>query len=354
MPAYYISLFAQVISIELEKISEYFTHMSVEPYEYHPATTAYHKLPSEPLDTPRSLIFIPGNPGLVEFYIVYLNLIQEQYPDLEILCVSHAGQNTTPSTAQSAPQYDVHYQVQHKYEIIRKHILDKYDDKPVELWIMCHSMGGFVTQRAVRELTNDSKLQGKFNLKFVGLICPTIKDLNRSNSGTKAAPLFEWLPMITMVVWFSKLLNLILTDESKLNIIQNKVLQPSQSHSKAAKDLMKYSVGAVKDLISSPAIVRQALHLVDDELRVIRDDDTVNDWFYKDLKGTKIWTFYAHNDHWVANSTRDSTIARYHNPQDDVVFELGSKEENIQHAFCVNQLEEFAAITLKQLKHFQL
>lgn len=328
--------------------------MSVKSYEYHPATTVYHKLAIEPLETPRSLIFIPGNPGLVNFYIVYMNIIQEQYPDLEMLCVSHAGQNTTPSTMKSGPQYDVQYQVNHKYEIIRKHILDKYVDKPVELWIMCHSMGAFVTQRAVKELVNDSKLKGKFDLKFIGLICPTIEDLGLSDSGTKATPLFEWLPMATLMVWLVKLLNLIMNDDTKQNIIRTKVLKPSKSQTIAARELIQNSVEAVTGLISSPAIVRQALHLVDDELRVIRKDDAINDWFFTELKGTKIWTFYAYTDHWVANSTRDRAIARYHNPKRDVVFEVGSKKEDIQHAFCVNQLEEFAAITLAQLKRFQL
>ncbi|CAN3366981.1 lipid droplet-associated triacylglycerol lipase [Diutina catenulata] len=333
--------------------------MSVHTYPYHPFTTVYQKTPLESSTTPRTLFFIPGNPGLIEFYITYLNIIQQKYPDLELFAISHAGfQTSTPlSSRRQRPDhfhyFDLQYQINHKYEIIRKHILDTYVDTPVDVWIMCHSMGGYIAQRTIAELSKDPRLQGKYSLKFVGLICPTIENLYLSDSGKKFTAFFTWLPVVTIMVFLVRVLNFFVSNTRKMAIIQNRYLESPEDCSKEAKQSLHNSVVAINDLVSSESIVRQALLMTEDELETIRKEDDINDWFFTKLD-TKIWAFFADVDHWVANSSRDRLTRKYHAPESGVIFDVGSRDHGIKHAFCVHQSVEFAEITLAQLEHLKL
>ena len=331
--------------------------MSVTTNKDYPLTSEYF-LASKNGPSPKLLAFIPGNPGLIDYYVTYLELLAESNPDFNILAVSHAGYQTSDDFVaagklEKQPYFNLEYQINHKYEILRKQILRGH----TELYILCHSMGAYVTQRVVKMLLNDEEVSKVVKIKFIGLICPTIVDIAKSRSGVAFSRLFNYLPLVTVAVWFISLLHFILPDLTAELIIRKFVISHPVLRDSKLMESRHNSIEATLKIYKSKRIVRQALNLAEEELLVIHRDDTLNDWFFRDLPethGTVIWSFFAYKDHWVHDNTRDYILTRYHGPKSALVhFEVGNtNNENcpaITHSFCIDQSVEFAEITCKAL-----
>lgn len=305
------------------------------------------------------LVFIPGNPGLIDYYTTYLDLLSKSYPRFDILAISHAGFQTSGDFVRAGGQgetkfYNLDYQVNHKYHILREKILAGH----TEVYFLCHSVGGYITQRVIKRLLEDDAVKKVIKIRFVGLICPTIVDIAKSNSGVAFMRLFKMLPIVTAALSFLKLLNWILTESLARFIIRKFIIsRPVLSDPKLIES-WKNSVDATFKIYQSPRIVFQALTLAKEELSTIHRDDALNDWFFKELSqshGTIIWSFFAHEDYWVHNNTRDYILARYHDHDSPhVFFEIGSatnaQNHAITHSFCIDQSVEFAQITDKALR----
>lgn len=329
--------------------------LTIPPHDKY--TTIYHK---EPLQLSESnhplLILIPGNPGLVDFYFTYLNLIQMKYPTIEVLCISHAGfkSDIIEEDDIAFKFFDLEFQVQHKIDIIKYFILK--ENKPRDLYFLSHSVGSYITQRVVHGLIYDLEIQNFINIKFLGLICPTIIDIGQSNSGQLINKLFSLLPLVQIAVVFSTLLNFILPERVIKAVIRNFVIdKPSSSNDEELQSLEHSRIGAFK-IFQTKNIIQQALHMANDEMKTILKDNDFNDWFFNDLlskNNVTIWTYFAYSDHWVHDSTRDYILTRYHNSKNKrLVFQVGDVEDSITHSFCVNKSVEFAEITCGRLSEF--
>lgn len=320
--------------------------MSLLTLEGFPSTSAYH-IKAEGQNVVNAngiakdiLFFIPGNPGLVEYYITYLDLIHEKYPHFEIYCLSHAGYQTTDNYQYDNEEYyDINYQIDHKYKIIKDLV-----DEESNIHFLGHSMGTFVMQKLIKKLIDDD-----LKVKFIGLICPTIVNLKDSDSGKKFQKLYRWLPIIKLGLLFSWFLSLF--SENFIKYLFGSIIfdEPKVRDSKSEQSL-KNSIDASFKLVTTPRIVRQALTLVVDELDMILQDDELNDWFFGLSKeGIKIWTYFAFKDHWIHDNTRDYILSRYFDEKNsNLLFELGDID-GITHSFCVNQSVEFAEITLNTM-----
>lgn len=107
--------------------------MSVTYINTTPKTPVYHK-PSKTIKPAKDiLILIPGNPGLVDFYISYLDFIHEKFPNFEILCIGHAGFLKSKSTK----TYNLEFQIDHKYDILKQMILSKNEQGIVPNFYFC-------------------------------------------------------------------------------------------------------------------------------------------------------------------------------------------------------------------------
>ncbi|CQB90155.1 Uncharacterised conserved protein (DUF2305) [Chlamydia trachomatis] len=98
-------------------------------------------------------------------------------------------------------------------------------------------------------------------------------------------------------------------------------------------------------------MVNQALEMAKEEMLIIDTQDDINDWYFNHSnKGIKNWLFFARNDHWVANETREYLIDKYGN-SDNTLCEVCDDETNpISHSFCVAQSDQFAKITVARIK----
>lgn len=340
--------------------------MSLETYPHKPLTTVYRKPAIKSDSNAKSvLVFIPGNPGLIEFYMTYLNTIQLQHPQFEIFGIGHAGYQTTDNILHEKPKtcdyYDINYQIEHKYDIIKKYILDNYDEdegNKVEIFFLAHSMGAYVVQRVTKKLLDCQILYDKFEIKFTGLICPTIMDISKSSNGVTFTKLFNYLPLITILVLISKVFSFFLTDSSLKRIIRNKYISNEHKPLKGKtpeqeliiQESLDNSVTAIFDIFKSERIIRQSLLLAQDELKEIGTLQDFNDWYFSNVKN--VWSYYAISDHWVGDPTRDYLIRRYHNPKNNQIFDVGKELDAISHSFCVHKSVEFAEITVDKLREF--
>ncbi|RCK62568.1 hypothetical protein Cantr_09084 [Candida viswanathii] len=326
------------------------TKMSVTYINTTPKTPVYHRPAKTAKPSKDILILIPGNPGLVDFYITYLDVIHAQFPHFEILCIGHAG--FLKSGARNVT-YDLAFQIEHKYEIVKQLVLSKNERKIVpNLYFLHHSMGSFVYQRALQKMYADKTLHGAFNVRFSGFITPTITDIAASPNGQKLTTLMRWnVPVVQIAVLLSFVLGLlpdfVLRALIKYHLITRKV-------GDTAIDSSSYenSIEGVYKLLQSETIINQALTMAQEEMRHIALDIDVNDWYFKnsDKLGIKNWMFFAKNDHWVHDETRDFLIDRYHDDKVTVCEVCKDTENPITHSFCVTQSEQFAGITIDRIK----
>ncbi|KAK6456578.1 uncharacterized protein RJT20DRAFT_128521 [Scheffersomyces xylosifermentans] len=330
--------------------------MSLESYPKQPLTSVYRKeaITKKENGISSVLVMIPGNPGLVEFYVTYLELIQEEFPQLELFCISHAGfQTTEPITTKEFKFYDLEFQVKHKVEVLADLIHQKLEDgnKIVELYFLSHSVGSFIHQKVIRQLLEDDSLQGKFVVKFTGLICPTIIDIAQSQNGTLFTKLFAYLPVVWLLVFFSRFINFIWSEAKIRRILGNHFVEKPKKADAPSLESWQNSVTGAYKLVSSERLIQQAVTMAKQEMKVILTDEAINDWFFSKLPDTKIWVFFATKDYWVHDAARDYLLARYHDSDNkNLLFEVGDVEDPITHSFCVHQSVEFSLLTIQALR----
>lgn len=330
--------------------------MTIIAHPDEPGSCVYQKAPLQ--DTLKGplplLVFIPGNPGLVDYYQTYLGLIQRRFPTLDVCCVSHAGFSTAKNDFSHDPStcYDLEDQVEHKYRIVRDLISKKSDPtQKIRLYFLSHSVGAWVVQRLIKRLECDEDLTRKFVIEFSGMICPTISNIKVSRSGKIFTLLCAYLPLAYIACSVSIFLRAILL-ESLIRLIISKQLgtRPKTKDDADACDGFDNALEATYKLVSSPAIIRQIIHLAQDEMVAVNTDDTINDWYFEVFaKSSDVWVFFAKEDLWVHNKTRDLTLERYLANR-NVRFDVDGTDANIEHSFCVGQSSEFAEITIKAIE----
>lgn len=330
--------------------------MTLKSFPHEEYTSIYHRKSLQTTKSTRPLlVLIPGNPGLVDFYFTYLNLIQQRCPNLEILCISHAGFKSDMNPLNDSSiftYYDIDFQINHKIDILKYFILK--ENRHTDLYFLSHSVGSYVTQRVVHRLMNNEQLQNKMDIKFLGLICPTIIDIGKSKSGQILMKMFAYLPIIRIAVYFSIFFNFFLPETFVKAIVKNVVIdKPSSTSQEEQKSIENSTIGALK-IVKSKNIIQQALNLAKEEMKTILKDDDFNDWFFKDLPSKydiRIWAYFAHSDHWIHDNTKDYILTRYHNDGNrNLSFQMGDLEDSITHSFCVNESIEFSWITSEKLQ----
>lgn len=323
-----------------------------------PFTTLYHREPLHASDNPPLLVFIPGNPGLIDYYTTYLDLVAKQHRHFEILAISHAGYQTSDDFEKitESEVFDLDYQVNHKCRVIKDHILATRGEKKVEVSFLCHSMGAYIMQRVAKRLVYDADFNRLVDIKFVGLICPTLVDIAKSLLGQYFTTLFNWLPLVHVAVYFIILLQWVLPNLVAESIIRKKIIAKPALSDKDLVESWNNAVTATMKIYKSTKIVRQTITMAKEELNKIHRDDEFNDWFFNELPatGAQIWSFFAPFDYWVHDNSRDYILTRYHdalNPHVRFVIGDADTEEKkaINHSFCIDQSVEFAEITCAAL-----
>ncbi|QLQ79877.1 hypothetical protein HG537_0C05250 [Torulaspora globosa] len=243
-------------------------------------------------------VWIPGNPGLMEYYEDFLMLVHRQRPDWEVLGISLAGFNTVGPVEEPRKDgnvvFSLEQQIDHKLEVIRE-----FSSPNRPLIIMGHSVGAYMVQR----IAMSEELVGK--VIRTGLLTPTILDIHTSERGILLTKALYWLRSLpTWAGWSSTLL----FDRILPSLVTKTLLSIAMGCG-----LRSSPVLATEKLVKNGRFIKQALGLAAFEMQEIRSDWEFQKDFINHCNKNNIstWLLFSDSDHWVAESTRRDLIEFY-------------------------------------------
>lgn len=356
-------------------------------------TAVYRIAPTQKSKGPTPLVFfIPGNPGLSEYYTVYLQHLAEIYPTYEFVCPSYRGYSTFNPGTFKEDVYSLQDQIDNKVKILRHVVsapgdvlkeedsniasymfsdssetlnIPHYDtfgeldletpvssatnsrrasicsddtlvDSPRPVILMGHSLGGWLVQRVAVAVADDPEM----DLQLVCLMTPTLKELAKSQTGQKLVHLARQYPVSGGILARG------LQVAQKVSPLWTRVERHLLSDS-----FPPHVITATRGFVSQPSIVRQWIEMGKEELTAIGTDcdDVLN--FWQNNGKFKIWGFFAHQDQFVDNETREDIFREWGDLQ-HVQLDVGSEE--IIHGFCIHHNHEVAQLTKQQFDQLHL
>ncbi|KAK9318801.1 hypothetical protein V1517DRAFT_334548 [Lipomyces orientalis] len=287
------------------------------------------------------VFFIPGNPGLPQYYVPFLTLIREQLPGWRILCVSQAGCDTISTRFRYTDfskqrYYNLRDQVEHKFELLSE-LLESHgymgpSGAHKQVVLIGHSIGCWLLQQLLVRISN-SDLQLAIRLAI--LLFPTIKNIGESDSGVKFRKIISHVPKLAHIAGSTVYYVTRYLPRTAVQAVVSFFMRFPPIH----------ATKATLAMLDSPSVVYQCVSLGAEEMEKITEEtEDIKLLFWEGLWGThhkdgskqgRIVAYFAQEDHWVGNHTR-AEIIEVHSSRSNVNFVVSSAEDNCQHAFCVN------------------
>ncbi|ANB11119.1 hypothetical protein AWJ20_3917 [Sugiyamaella lignohabitans] len=285
-------------------------------------------------------ILIPGNPGVCQYYSEYLDELKGLLPSYEFLCASHRGMdallNPKGSVGKTTP-YKLTDQVEHLCNVLEWATARATSSDPRDVIIMGHSMGAWLLQRVLVRFANSPKIR----FKMAGLLTPTIRDLAGSPKGVKLSWILDTVTQYpgyvmarTVQALYKTLPNFAFGYAIKLGL-------------GGWSSTPSHAIVSTIAMLSRPSILVQVGQLAADEISHIKSDlPEFWDASIATDRGFAIWAYFAQNDPWVSDTTRDEIISEHsHLPSVHFDIAKGDPEDAIAHSFCLRQSSRFARIT---------
>ncbi|AMD19845.1 HCL306Wp [Eremothecium sinecaudum] len=242
------------------------------------------------------IFFIPGNPGLINFYWEFLRNVSESSPKSEVVGIGHSGMSCMKgSDLDNDKVYTLDEQVEAKVKVINEYT----SANPARVvTLMGHSIGCYMIQKIVMHEKFDASVE------HIKLLTPTIIDIHRSRKGTQLTRISEWCP---------KLYDYITLMDS---IIFNWLLPVGITEWLASKLIGKSDECVLKSLsqlLLNPSCVKQALGLAQHEMSQVRNQWDFQEAFIKTTQanGSKLQIIFTKGDHWVHPDTMKDIIELY-------------------------------------------
>ena len=340
-----------------------------------------HPPPSDDARKRVLVFFIPGNPGLVEYYRQFLDIVRKRLNDR----VSHtgtqyyisggslagfdvnSGPRQIPSASQGLP-LSLDNQVEDVYARLQATVTrlraknDIQGDLPVVL--IGHSIGAYMVLETVAKWKGVAK-QGPTNMKITAGLClfPTIYELNLSPTGrqvgvriveyivfmrgTDMNDVFQPLTKIPAFALIVHTVAKILFYFAPLAIVTWLV--------RLITGMPDAGASVTAQFLQSKYGVWQALHMAKDELAQLTHDKWSDEFWGTSstistavdssasvpLSHTQLFFYWGSNDHWIAQDTRDRIIqtrARVEGQAGDERKPRMEVDSNgIGHAFCLSE-----------------
>ncbi|KAG8623740.1 hypothetical protein KVT40_008716 [Elsinoe batatas] len=325
-----------------------------------------HKLGSSKSTKHLLIYFLTGNPGLIEYYEEYLNAILSQHNNItsstkgtaiHVYGCSLAGFEASGKVTNArfvAEHGPGPWSVDQEIEYVDGAIDDAIEDlrgnlkgngqgsgEGVRVVLIGHSLGTYMALETLRR-RKARQAQGK----IIGaiLLCPTIMNLAGSSSGRKVALIGSLRFTAIFLASLARFLSWLLTATTMLGIVQKVTGQPRDAAS------------TTTSFLQSPHGVQQALTLARHELvdiSVDKWDDEI--WgVVAPASGTKtkLFLYFAEEDHWIADETRDQIIAaRAYSgkvgEEDRPFMEIDTN--GVPHDFCIRHSQIVADKTVGYL-----
>ncbi|OAA75931.1 hypothetical protein LEL_05615 [Akanthomyces lecanii RCEF 1005] len=306
---------------------------------------AHLSLPSSRQSISKShglIYFVPGNPGVVEFYTDFLRSLRAMLDKTENdTAYDIHGRNLLgfcdddheSFSSQNQP-FELDAQVDGIWADIASQRRGDNNDQPYDSIILIgHSIGAYIVVETFHRQSIDPKAD--LNLEHGFLLFPTISYIARSPSGLKITALQQssYLPGVEENLHRIAKALVYFVPQSTLQWLWGNYLGFSAAAATALAEWLKSRDG-----------LWQAIHLGRSELKsVVKDkwDDTL--WDAAPTAGSgdvapKFFFFYGKHDHWVDNDLRDAFIAR-HKARGDSPGRPSLEVDtgDIAHAFCTRE-----------------
>ncbi|EMD41940.1 hypothetical protein CERSUDRAFT_110493 [Gelatoporia subvermispora B] len=264
-------------------------------------------------------VFIPGNPGLVEFYIPFLSAMHEDSGRrLAILAHGHLGHSPkvhASSTDRKKAAYGLDAQLQSAVELVD--VLCATFGPSTRLILAGHSVGSWITMQVLKARSEA--------VSSVVLLFPTLSHIASTPNGRKLSPLFR--PPLPSIVSTLSL---------AAHIIPTALLRLLFSHWPPEQ------LAVLRALITCPASVLAALTMAGDEMNTIKDLDVALLQQFRD----RIHLFLAEQDDWVGTQ-KEAILDAFHPDAESV--KIVHDHQDIPHAFCINHGDMLAGQCLDWL-----
>lgn len=266
----------------------------------------------------RSIIVIPGNPGLGGFYIPFVHQLYNLFnEEIFILVISQAGHSPP-----SKHQFTLKEQIQHKIDTIEEIIWKK--NRQCRLIFIGHSIGSYMVLNFL------DHFQGDFDRSF--LLFPTIERMSESEAGIQFQRSFPLL--ISLLPFLSWIIRWIIP----LQILRHWIISfyfrqtPPEDRSAliqtVSNDLLNYFS------------MKNILNMAKEEMSVVkqRQDQIIERHL------NKLVFYYGTNDHWVPQGISDQMRKIY--PHGDIT----QCTNEYLHAFVLRHSKELARFVFQKLR----
>ncbi|AAS53677.1 AFR306Cp [Eremothecium gossypii ATCC 10895] len=267
------------------------------------------------------LIFLPGNPGLINFYREFLRSIHEKNPTWEIVGISHTGMSAKTGPEDLKRVYTLVEQVEHKVKAINDFVENRGN---LAVKLVGHSIGAYMAQKVVVHPAL------RVNVEMVGLLTPTIIDIHRSPKGVQLTRISEWFPRFYEYV-------------SIVDRVLLEWLLPATWISWLARKIIGGSdecvLQSAEKLVKNPSYVRQALGMAQLEMHQVRNQWDFQEEFIKTCqeRRSSLWLLFSGHDHWVHSDTMKDIVEFYeakYGTNADSLLRI-TIDEHISHSFVV-------------------
>ncbi|KAF2841398.1 hypothetical protein M501DRAFT_969798 [Patellaria atrata CBS 101060] len=306
------------------------------------------------------IFFIPGNPGLIEYYHEYLerlyislssftspmeNVSFELYG--RSLRGFECGEESVKPDKMDDKTLELPLGLQDQISFVERtlshtfHRLQHNSTKGasnVNVILIGHSLGTYISLEIIRRVREEMETA---SLRIAGAIClfPTVVDLAASPKGKKLKHFLhlQSLPILIPILCHLIKVIIILIPLRVLTLLIRLVLGFANDAARTTSSFLKSKNG-----------VHQALYMAVDELRQMNHDA----WDSEIWGAThpsphphprpKLFFYYGQKDDWIADETRDALIKlrgrNHRNGNDDDWRPIMVIDKNrIPHDFCVNK-----------------
>ncbi|KAJ7492794.1 hypothetical protein FB451DRAFT_1219594 [Mycena latifolia] len=247
-------------------------------------------------------LFIPGNPGLVNFYIEFLNSLHAKHPGLAIFAHAHLAHTPEIHAMKSEGPNGLVAQIQSAIEALDSVRAAFPETKVI---IGGHSIGAWVALQVMKARPSD--------VHKAFMLCPTLTHMADTPNGRRLKWLFR-PPFPRIVSYISYL-----TRPLPLSLF--------------FPDWPFPQLAVLRSFLNSPATIFACMSMAHEEMLTVRELDTP----LLEEHRHRIYLYFAKEDEWV--STHKATIVRSFL----AVEATRVVEADVPHAFCIKHSEEAAS-----------
>ncbi|ORY95012.1 hypothetical protein BCR43DRAFT_565208 [Syncephalastrum racemosum] len=244
------------------------------------------------------LLFIPGNPGLVDYYTEFLEEIyQSSDPHLEIYGVSHLGH---------APPQDKLYSLQDQID----HKLDCLDALHAEhhesVILMGHSIGSYIAAEVLKH-------RPQYNITRLLALFPTLREIALTPNGVSISRMLKYIPAWALAGAASAL-NYTITAPLRQRLICRLTGQSP------------FAAGVTANAFLQGQTIRNVINMAQHEMESVRELDF--DFYHAHVD--KFVLYYSRSDQWTQDHYE---FMKKKFPHHEHVYLC---EQDLPHAFILN------------------